>query len=421
MKDRIREDHETTLESLGDNTEIIWYSDTKEEGIYNGNKKFLLEFAYKFNSSIYYAIYTEKLFNQQFKDHEDIKDSDSDYDFDYEICNAIKECIHKTLFSRSVSRKDFEFASKCTKPVFLWKPNSLKQLTRKAILGNTDEGMMPYDHIPYLGISEELQNYLRESLPKPELIPGIYDLYNSCKFYWGNIDRKEAELILKDEPEGSFLLKIRTREIHEKNCSKNINDLGENTIILYFHIYKKTFDTFEINHSYRNFLLEFAYKPDDFSIDYAIITEDLYQRYVRQINTVDREFYRDDYDSDHSNHSDHSDHSGHSDHSDHSDHSNKWKKYRASIKIGIVDFIIKRLVNIGSNPDSFLGGGLYAPLKNAVVRTNVFSLKELSRAKIRSNTELTYEKISELAIPDELQSYLREFSFIFGTDLTIWE
>ena len=71
LKDRIREDHETTLESLGDKTEIIWYSDTKEEGIYNGNKKFLLEFAYKFNSSIYYAIYTEKLFNQQFKDHDD--------------------------------------------------------------------------------------------------------------------------------------------------------------------------------------------------------------------------------------------------------------------------------------------------------------------------------------------------------------
>ena len=309
LKDRIREDHETTLESLGDKTEIIWYSDTKEEGIYNGNKKFLLEFAYKFNSSIYYAIYTEKLFNQQFKDHEDIKDSDSDYDFDYEIYNA------KLYFHVRFPRKDFEFASKCTKPVLCMNTISLKELTRKAILGDKNEGMMPYDHIPYLGISEELQNYLRESLPKPELIPGIYDLYNSCKFYWGNIDRKEAELILKDEPEGSFLLKVRTREIQEKNHSKNINDLGENTIILYFHIYKKTFDTFEINHSYRNFLLEFAYKPDDFSIEYAVITEDLYQRYVHQINTFDRDRYG--YESDEA------------------------KKYFSSIKFGIVDSLLK--------------------------------------------------------------------------------
>ena len=67
LKDRIREAHETTLESLGDNTEIIWYSD-KEEGIYHSDQKFLLEFAYKFNSSIHYAIYTEDLYNQQCKE-----------------------------------------------------------------------------------------------------------------------------------------------------------------------------------------------------------------------------------------------------------------------------------------------------------------------------------------------------------------
>ena len=67
LKDRIREAHETTLESLGDNTEIIWYSD-KEEGIYHSDQKFLFEFAYKFNSSIYYAIYTEDLYNQQCKE-----------------------------------------------------------------------------------------------------------------------------------------------------------------------------------------------------------------------------------------------------------------------------------------------------------------------------------------------------------------
>ena len=28
-----------------------------------------------------------------------------------------------------------------------------------------------------------------------------------CPFYWGKIDRKQAEAILKDEPNGSFLLK----------------------------------------------------------------------------------------------------------------------------------------------------------------------------------------------------------------------
>ena len=92
----------------------------------------------------------------------DIKDSDSDYDFDYEIYNA------KLYFHVRFPRKNFEFVSKCTKPVLCMNTISLKELTRKAILGDKNEGMMPYDHIPYLGISEELQNYLRESLPKPE-------------------------------------------------------------------------------------------------------------------------------------------------------------------------------------------------------------------------------------------------------------
>ena len=319
LKDRIREAHETTLESLGDNTEIIWYSD-KEEGIYHSDQKFLLEFAYKFNSSIYYAIYTEDLYNQQCKEaiesrggiwcpkqnggiayfgnctsrteflvrfgihaavnYDENQDDDQDEYDDLHVRNKI---YHSNCKLR------IEFAAKCTIPVVRRNVFSLKELTKTAVLNKNYE--ITYENITSLGIPIDLQNYLRESLPKPELIPGVYDLYNSCKFYWGNIDRKEAELILKDEPEGSFLLKVRTREIHEKNHSKNINDLGENTIILYFHIYKKTFDTFEINHSYRNFLLEFAYKPDDFSIEYAVITEDLYQRYVHQINNFDRDRY----------------------------------------------------------------------------------------------------------------------------------
>ena len=28
-----------------------------------------------------------------------------------------------------------------------------------------------------------------------------------CPFYWGKIDRKQAEAILKDKPNGSYLLK----------------------------------------------------------------------------------------------------------------------------------------------------------------------------------------------------------------------
>ena len=37
-----------------------------------------------------------------------------------------------------------------------------------------------------------------------------------CPFYWGKIDRKQAEAILKDEPNGSYLLKDPEVEDEEK-------------------------------------------------------------------------------------------------------------------------------------------------------------------------------------------------------------
>ena len=38
------------------------------------------------------------------------------------------------------------------------------------------------------------------------LIPGLKDIFN-CPFYWGKMDRYEAEALLADKPEGSFLLR----------------------------------------------------------------------------------------------------------------------------------------------------------------------------------------------------------------------
>ena len=39
----------------------------------------------------------------------------------------------------------------------------------------------------------------------PTLISGLDELYN-CPFYWGKIDQKEAEAILKEKPVGSYLV-----------------------------------------------------------------------------------------------------------------------------------------------------------------------------------------------------------------------
>ena len=38
------------------------------------------------------------------------------------------------------------------------------------------------------------------------LIPGLKDILN-CPFYWGKMDRYEAEALLANKPEGSFLLR----------------------------------------------------------------------------------------------------------------------------------------------------------------------------------------------------------------------
>ena len=56
--------------------------------------------------------------------------------------------------------------------------------------------------------------------------------------------------------------------------------------------------------------------------------------------------------------------------------------------------------------------------KNYVVRNKIFSLKQLSRAAIL-NTELTYDKIFQLDIPDILKNYLVEYRFKFGVDLLL--
>ena len=39
----------------------------------------------------------------------------------------------------------------------------------------------------------------------PTLISGLDELYN-CPFYWGKIEQKEAESILKEKPVGSYLV-----------------------------------------------------------------------------------------------------------------------------------------------------------------------------------------------------------------------
>ena len=43
------------------------------------------------------------------------------------------------------------------------------------------------------------------------LIPGLKDIFN-CPFYWGKMDRYEAEALLANKPEGSFLLRDSAQE-----------------------------------------------------------------------------------------------------------------------------------------------------------------------------------------------------------------
>jgi len=43
------------------------------------------------------------------------------------------------------------------------------------------------------------------------LIPGLENIFN-CPFYWGKMDRYEAEALLADKPEGSFLLRDSAQE-----------------------------------------------------------------------------------------------------------------------------------------------------------------------------------------------------------------
>ena len=45
-----------------------------------------------------------------------------------------------------------------------------------------------------------------------------------CPFYWGKIDRKQAEAILKDEPNGSYLLK--DPEVKEEDEEKWLLELA---------------------------------------------------------------------------------------------------------------------------------------------------------------------------------------------------
>ena len=43
------------------------------------------------------------------------------------------------------------------------------------------------------------------------LIPALTDIFN-CPFYWGKMDRYEAEALLANKPEGSFLLRDSAQE-----------------------------------------------------------------------------------------------------------------------------------------------------------------------------------------------------------------
>ena len=115
-------------------------------------------------------------------------------------------------------------------------------------------------------------------MEKSELIPGLHDLYHSCKFYWGNIDRNEAEVILKEKPNGSYLLKDRTKEDNEDTPES----LGDNTEIIW---YSDKEEEGIYHHTNHKFLFEFAFKFNS-SIHYAIYTEELYKHQCKK--TMDR-------------------------------------------------------------------------------------------------------------------------------------
>ena len=65
---------------------------------------------------------------------------------------------------------------------------------------------------------------------------------------------------------------------------------------------------------------------------------------------------------------------------------------------------------VGSRTLSFDFGNHKLILSHPVMHNRPFSLLELARMKIY-NTEVTYEDISKLEIPEELKIFLREHKF----------
>ena len=86
------------------------------------------------------------------------------------------------------------------------------------ILGNTNGAIQPEENqdssisetsnienpdneIIYKTLEEILTNQFKESL-----VPHLADVYN-CPYYFGDMSRLEAEKLLQNEPDGSFLLR----------------------------------------------------------------------------------------------------------------------------------------------------------------------------------------------------------------------
>ena len=95
----------------------------------------------------------------------------------------------------------------------------------------------------------------------------------------------------------------------------------------------------------------------------------------------------------------------------------EWKEL-FPMDIRIRKFIVEKLVRFSRGGGLDLFGVGDVVWKNYVVRNKIFSLKQLSRAAIL-NTELTYNKIFQLDIPDILKNYLVEYRFKFGVDLLL--
>ena len=187
--------------------------------------------------------------------------------------------------------------------------------------------------------------------------------FYKCPFYWGKIDRKEAEAILKNQPNGSYLW-------------KDPDQINQNETSVEFAMKKNSkFIYGKINIGQRSKIKHMANTP--FSPQVIFLEEIVFMELLIQNRKVGSWYY---------------------------DLTEKFNLLEKTMEF--IDRCKKySIIWSQNNPQKPCSELTF--LKNPVLRNRPFSLTELARTKI-CNSGITYEGISKLEIPKVLQDYLQE-------------